>query len=70
MKPKTPSIAERSLRWGVRRLAQLTMLVRDEIERAELDSNGLYKCTCGYVHVKGSKPCVDFNRSGSPRNIS
>lgn len=71
MKPKRPSNTERSLRWAVRRLAQLAMLVRDEIERADLDSKNLYKCTCSYLHIKGTKPCEDYAyRSGSPRNIS
>lgn len=68
---KPAPLCERLLRWGVRRVAQLAMLVREEIDRANLDSQGLYRCACSYVHIKGSKPCQDPpNRSGSPRNIS
>ena len=69
LRPKTRR--ERLLRWCVRRLSELAMLVREEIDRADLDAKDLYRCTCGYVHIKGSKPCEDYAaRGGSPRNIS
>jgi hypothetical protein len=69
MKTKLPSLGERLLRALVRKAAQFAMLVREEIDRADLDSKGHYRCTCSYVHIKGTQPCVT-TRSGSPRNIS
>lgn len=46
----------RFMRYVVGGTARFVILVRQELGRAELDSQGFYLCQgCGYAHLRGSR---------------